>query len=332
MTPFTLLQAFSDVDADLVERAAQPHRKVYPLRWVAAVAAAAVAITALGVWWFNGRTPDTPLVPPLGSTSTTTSTTTPNGGGTGGDEWSCPMHSLDYHTIGLGGLGDAYNEAEMVQAFLATLPETDAPDRAYPYQCHYPESNIVNFVRFCGITREQYIEMMGWEEVLDEIYTYIPSLVGEPSYHLFTFGELADAIFGDDPHLSAWVFDHSASYLYEYGQKGMYQYYYFVTYDPSYPDPLVDYIKQRDGWTEDGGRFDYRGTILEFVQDFNITREEFIAAYGWGGKLDEKATDHFAYAPYTYRQFLDAVYGNDPVLRDWVFDCDVFRPGYPTTP
>ena len=43
MTQFDLLQAIGDVDADLVERAAQPPRKAHPLRWVAAVAAAAVS-------------------------------------------------------------------------------------------------------------------------------------------------------------------------------------------------------------------------------------------------------------------------------------------------
>ena len=108
MTPFTLLQAFGGVDADLVERAARPHRKAHPLRWVAAVAAVAavaVAVTALDVWWLGGDTPDDPGVVPSVS-DPSPSTTVPNGGdGTGGDEWSCPLHGLDYHSIGLGGLG-----------------------------------------------------------------------------------------------------------------------------------------------------------------------------------------------------------------------------------
>ncbi len=344
MTPYFLLQALGDIDSELVERAAQTPLRVRPLPWVAAVAVAAVMVTALGIWWFNGRSPDTPSVTPpsitttdgtttMNKTTTTTNTTessttttTHPDDGTGGDQWSCPVHSLDYHTIGLGGRGAAYNETAMVQAFLASLPESSAPDRTYPYECHYPESNIVNFVRFCGITREQYIEVMGWENVLDEIYTYVPSFVGEPSYHLFTFGQLVDAIFGDDPHLSAWVFDHNASYLYERGREGLYQYYYFVTYDPSFPDPLVEYVKKKEGWDRN---FSYRGTIVELVQEFHITREEFITAYGWEEKLDEKATDHFAYAPYTYRQFVDAVYGNDEALRSWVFDQCVFHPDYP---
>lgn len=332
MTPFTLLQAFGGVDAALVERAARPHRKAHLLRWVAAVAAAAVAVTALGVWWLGGDTPDDPGVVPSVS-DPSPSTTVPNDGdGTGGDERSCPLHGLDYHTIGLGGLGDAYNEDEMVEAFLATLPESGDPDRTYPYGCHYPHSNIVDFVRFCGITRDQYIDIMGWGDVLDEVYTVIPSFVGEPSRYLYTFGELADATCGDDPHLAAWVFEWRASYLYEYGEEGMYQYYYFVHYDPWYPDPLVDYVKQRDGWTEEDGRFDYEGTVMEFVEDFNITREEFIAAYGWQDKLDQNATDHFTYAPYTYRQYVEAIYGDDTALQDWVFDCYVFRPGYPAAP
>ena len=45
-----LMQALGDIDPDLVERAAQPHRKPHPLRWVAAVAAAAVMVAGVGVW------------------------------------------------------------------------------------------------------------------------------------------------------------------------------------------------------------------------------------------------------------------------------------------
>lgn len=48
-----LLQAIGDVDPDLVERAARPPRKIHPLRWVAAVAAAAVMLAGLGVWWYT---------------------------------------------------------------------------------------------------------------------------------------------------------------------------------------------------------------------------------------------------------------------------------------
>lgn len=61
MTQFDLLQAIGDVDADLVERAAQRPRKRQPLRWVAAVAAAAVMMAGIGVWWHT-RQNDTPPI------------------------------------------------------------------------------------------------------------------------------------------------------------------------------------------------------------------------------------------------------------------------------
>ena len=73
-------------------------------------------------------------------------------------------------------------------------------------------------------------------------------------------------------------------------------------------------------------------SIIGFVEFAGITREKFIEVYGWGDKLDEKATDHFEYAPYTYRQFVDAIYGDDQALRDWVFDRYVCHPDYPKAP
>ena len=73
-------------------------------------------------------------------------------------------------------------------------------------------------------------------------------------------------------------------------------------------------------------------SIIGYVNYAGIPREKFIEVYGWGDKLDERATDHFEYAPYTYRQFVDAIYGDDETLRDWVFDCYVFHPDYPKAP
>ena len=69
---FWLLQTLGDVDPDLVERAAQPPRKAHPLRWVAAVAAAAVMVTGVGVWWHNRPEDNLPIInsdTPIGSTT-----------------------------------------------------------------------------------------------------------------------------------------------------------------------------------------------------------------------------------------------------------------------
>lgn len=342
MTPFFLLQSIGDIDPALVERAARPLRRVRPLRWIAAVAAAAVAVGAVGAWWFNGRTPDTPSVaPPV----TTTTTTRPDDGhGSGGDEKSCVVHGLEYHSISISPkqVGEDLYYAYMAKYGYDNKDEPfPEPDTTYPYQdCNYPENNIIRFVQFCGVTREQFIQYMGWDRFiaqmgeqafLDHVFVYGNPAEEEMGRELFTYGEYLDAIYGDDPHLTAWVFSAWASRTKHSNATGdgdwPYQYYYTVS---TYPlDPLARYMEKREGW---GRTFDYHGSVIELVQEFGVTREEFIAVYGWGDKLDEKATDHFAYAPYTYRQFVDAVFGDDEALRNWVFDCYVFRPGYPTTP
>ena len=108
---FWLLQTLGDVAPDLVERAAQPPRKAHPLRWVAAVAAAAVMVAVVGVWWQHRPEDQPPIInsdTPIGDTTSTTmdtitstqpTTTTTEPNGTGGDEKSCVVHRGDYHGI-----------------------------------------------------------------------------------------------------------------------------------------------------------------------------------------------------------------------------------------
>ncbi len=76
----------------------------------------------------------------------------------------------------------------------------------------------------------------------------------------------------------------------------------------------------------------YKGedmTILAFVDYFGITREQFVSAMRWEDKLDMTALQHHPNAPYTYGQFVDAVYGDDAELTAWVFDADTLQ--YPET-
>ncbi len=340
---FWLLQTMGDVDPDLVERAARSPRKVHPLRWVAAVAAAAVMVAGVGVWWHNRPDDNTPPImnsdTPIGDTTTTTvdtitptqpTTTTTQPNGTGGDEWSCDAHNGWYHNFD-GELID-YIGSERFAAYIESLPESRSPDRTYPYHdCPYPESNIVDCVKCFGITREQFIEAMGWEDILDR--TFVDSILDldEPSRYLYTFGDYVDAIYGDDPHLTAWVFTADVSKLGWVRTDWDHQYFYAPNCDPFYPDPIYAYE----------GAYPYKQycslagvyvNIVDYVEFAGITREQFIDIYGWGDKLDEKATDHFIYAPYTYRQFVDAIYGDDEALRDWVFDRYVFHPDYPKAP
>lgn len=344
---FWLLQTMNDIDPDLVERAAQRPQKVYPLRWVAAVAAAAVMMVGVGVWWQH-RLEDTPPVThstnPTGDTvsSTTspisteipTTTTTNDGGGVGGDDKSCVVHNATYHSIQIGPnqVGKELYDA-FIDQYMGWGKPLPNPDLTYPFtECNYPESNIVNFVRFCGVTREQFIEYMRWDEIIEE--------VGEEaflnmrydnygSWHmLYTYGDVLDAIYGDDPHLTAWVFSAFAPHAHVAGDA-MYQRYYRLFGYPEDPLYNLEGYYPYEMYRSLAGDSE---SIIGYVNYAGIPREKFIEVYGWGDKLDEKATDHFAYAPYTYRQFVDAVYGDDQALRDWVFDCYVFHPDYPKAP
>ncbi|MBR0446849.1 MAG: hypothetical protein IIX28_00025 [Clostridia bacterium] len=64
-------------------------------------------------------------------------------------------------------------------------------------------------------------------------------------------------------------------------------------------------------------------TIVDFVQWSGISREEFIEAHGWSEEeMDEIYREHNTATkrcPYTINQYLDAIYGDDPELAEWVF-------------
>lgn len=352
---FWLLQTLGDVDPDLVERAAQPPRKAHPLRWVAAVAAAAVMVTGVGVWWHNRPEDNLPIInsdTPVGDTTSTTmdtitptqptttttepttTTTTNDGGGTGGDEKSCVVHNATYHSIQIGPnqVGKELYDAFIDQYMGWGKPLPD-PDLTYPFtECNYPESNIVTFVQFCGVTREEFIEYMRWDKLIEEMgeETFLHTRYDNyGSWHmLYTYGDVLDAIYGDDPHLTAWVFSAFAPHAHVVGDA-MYQRYYQLFGYPK--DPLYN-LEGYDSYETYRSLAGDSESIIGFVEFAGITREKFIEVYGWADKLDEKATDHFAYAPYTYRQFVDAIYGDDEALRDWVFDRYVFHPDYPKAP
>ena len=368
MMNFWLLNAIGDVDPDLVERAAQRPRKVLPLRWVAAVAAAAVMVVGVGAWWLNRPEGKPPITPPADSTTMTTTnepiTATTIGGvitptttttqtvssttttepttepttqpttvpddppHTGGDDKSCVVHNM-YHSI---PVSPSAVGKELYDAFWEQYGGLSDPDLTYPFtECNDP-ANIVDFVKFTGITQEEFIADVWDQDWMAsvggvEAFLNLPYDNGNP-YALFTYGDYFDAIYGDDPHLTAWVFHGDASSVLN-DPDYPYQYCYRLY---SYPeDPLYNL----EGYTSYKTYKSLAGdseSIIGFVEFAGIPREKFIEVYGWGDKLDEKATDHFEYAPYTYRQFVDAIYGDDEALRDWVFDRYVFHPDYPKAP
>lgn len=72
-------------------------------------------------------------------------------------------------------------------------------------------------------------------------------------------------------------------------------------------------------------------TIVAFVECNNIAREDFPELAGWtthelwDGDLDKPCLRHWENCPYTYNQFLDAIYGDDPELSEWVFSMETIR-------
>ncbi|MBQ9842198.1 MAG: hypothetical protein IJO42_03690 [Clostridia bacterium] len=352
MMNYWLLTAIGEVDADLVERAEQtpPVRRMTPIRWTGVVAAALVL--ALGIGLLFGRGGGGIPVDPVDPTQTSPTETEPTGeepgDGIGGDNWSCPAHSQLYHNFGseLHKYVSARVGEQRVNDYFKEIDrlnkETDHRDTTYPYtDCLSPYGGIPQFIEEFDVTREQFIEAMGWGEFLDHVYQEAYPYMDDGHYYFFTYRDVVDALYGDDPRLTAWVFHNTASYASDQNYQDFY-------YDDWVKikrngDPVWDYIYDnfRGATHTYDAIYDFRKTcqnlddedaenIFHLVQFFGIDRETFIDLYGWADKLDEKATEHYPYAPYTYRQFVDAVYGEDTTLRRWVFNPLVFHPEYPT--
>lgn len=117
--------------------------------------------------------------------------------GTGGDENACKVHSFYYHAIS----GDW--SGEQINAFIKYYEENKLPEEKF---------NIVEFVQFHKITREEYIKMAGWENLptwegdLDK-----PALAHHKNCP-YTYNQFLDAIYGDDAELAEWVFASESTY------------------------------------------------------------------------------------------------------------------------
>ena len=153
----------------------------------ATCAFALVALGAFGVAKSGWLTPDTPPVDDPAVTAPTDITNNPDA--VGGDMEECTIHSPYYHVIPICCGTDIVKEYDVhMQDY-----------KASPGDC--PE---VDFVQWSGISREEFIEAHGWsEEDMDEIYREHNTATKKCPY---TINQYLDAIYGDDPELTAWVF------------------------------------------------------------------------------------------------------------------------------
>lgn len=128
-----------------------------------------------------------------------TSTTAPLEG-TGGDRDSCEKHVMFYHTIG-GRLIDYVGSAE-VDAY---LKKNGWLITSHLTREEREQINVVHFLNYFGITKQEFITAMQWEDMLDEK----PDLekIGFGYYNdQYTYCEMADALYSGDQALIDKVF------------------------------------------------------------------------------------------------------------------------------
>ena len=137
------------------------------------------------------REPVQPVDDPV-ETAPTTEPTENTGLAIGGDENECTVHGWRYHRIP-SNLLVVYDSTPWKEVIKEDKEEGK-----------YNESfNIINYVEYYNISREEHIELMGWdEEKLDEL---MEDREGN-RYCPYTYNQLLDAIYGDDEELKEWVF------------------------------------------------------------------------------------------------------------------------------
>ena len=240
------------------------------------------------------------------STGTTIATTTVLQD-TGGDYDACKVHSFEYHNID-GYLLD-----------LVTQEETNAFIEKYKGE----DMTIVAFVEYFGITREQFIEAMRWEDKLDMKAMYH----GDVPY---TYGQFVDAIYGDDEELTAWVFAYETTHPEKTVTDDVFlmesacpvhnhEYHRFN-------GELIEYVGEEKwkAYCEAYGDKGEEANILTFLAFCEISRDEYIKIMGWENSLGHDAVEHGMGYEYTCGDFVEALYGDDEAFREYMFSWEVF--------
>lgn len=154
-------------------------------------AVALVALLGVGVAHSGWLTPVTPSVDDPAVTAPITKPTEEGSRPTGGDDGSCTVHSLRYHSI-----PSNFRDYD-IEAWIESIEEDEEEGK------YNESSNIVNFVEYFNIPRERFIELMKWDaEKMDEL---MDDAEGN-RYCPYTYNQFLDAIYDDNAELTAWVF------------------------------------------------------------------------------------------------------------------------------
>lgn len=130
------------------------------------------------------------------ATQGSTATTTVRSSGVGGDENACDKHVMFYH--GIDGRLELYVGPDKVVAY---LEENGWLNTYHLSKDEREQITVVHFLKHFGITKQEFIAAMVWEDILDEkadMHGYFNEN--------YTYRELADALYSDDQALIDQVF------------------------------------------------------------------------------------------------------------------------------
>jgi len=226
----------------------------------------------------------------------------------------CTQHNPMYHDL------SRFN-ADMVQKFKSAYAREDKE-----------QLNVVNFVKYLKKTYTTYDFCGYYDFSLEKDRDKIAVDHGEGCP--YTYGQFYYAVFGSDPALTAWVFAPTSTWPqaaewppqgawppegYGYKKKVI-----CTQHKPAYHDLSyfpAEMVEEYQASVPSGDEEKYN--LFDFINYHQMNRASVAHYLGFPDHLskamDEVATLFGKDGTYTYNQFLDAIYGNDPALTQRVF-------------
>ena len=130
------------------------------------------------------------------ATQGSTATTTVRPSGVGGDENVCDKHVMFYHSI--DGRLEVLVGPDKVTAY---LQENGWLNTSQLTKEEREQITVVHFLKYFGITKQEFISAMAWTDILDE-KAQMSGYFNEN----YTYREIADALYSDDRTLIDQVF------------------------------------------------------------------------------------------------------------------------------